>query len=196
LEFAIKVKNSKVFSFSFALLLFCCVTGGVKIQTECSEFIKRNGNLLPAQFYISRSGRLPCKAIIHAVGPIWSSGHMNEKNLLYETIFNVLEEADKQSFASVALPAISTGLYRFPLQLATTVILDAIKNFSKQSQNLHEIHVIDQSPDVISQFCQTAVFVFNDVADAEIVADSAADDPPSKLAARSVTGEWNVQQAA
>jgi len=166
---------------------FCCVTGGEEIQRECREHIKVNGALLPAQCYVSKSGRLPCKAVIHAVGPIWSSGHKNEKNLLYETVLNVLEEAESRSFTSVTWPAISTGIYRFPLQLATTIILDAIKNFVEQSlpsQKLREVHIIDQIASTISQFCETADTVFKDVEDAEIERVSANDDSSNKLAAQ------------
>jgi len=164
-------------------MFFCCITGGEEIQRECSEFIKVSGALLPAQFYVSKSGRLPCKAVIHAVGPIWSSGHMNEKNLLYETVFNVLEEAESRSFTSVALPAISTGIYRFPLQLATTIILEAVKNFVEQSlpsQKLREVHIIDQIASTILEFCKTADTVFKDVGGMEIVRVSASDDVSSK----------------
>jgi len=146
--------------------------------------------LLPAQFYVSKPGRLPCKAIIHAVGPIWSSGHKNEKNLLYETVVNILEEAERRQFTSVALPAISTGLYRFPLQLATNVILDAVKDVLKQPlkpQTLREVHIIDQSSNVISQFCKTATTMFKDVDGVEIAHVSASDDVPSNKVAARVT---------
>jgi len=171
-------------------VLFFSVTGGVEIQKECHEFIKRNDYLLPAQLYVSKSGRLPCKAIIHAVGPIWSSGHNNEKNLLYETVFNVFEEAEHRGFTSIALPAISTGIYRFPVQLATTVILDAIKNFLKQpllTQKLREVHIIDQNTDVIAQFCKTAVSAFEDVDDVTVVQAPASDASFSKVTASSLT---------
>jgi len=145
--------------------------------------------LLPAQVYVSKPGRLPCKAIIHAVGPIWSSGHMNEKNLLYETVFNILEEAESRGFASVALPAISTGNYGFPLRLAANTILEAVRNFLKQpmsSRSLHEVHVIDQSVEVISQFCETAAaVVFKDVDNAEVVNVPAGDVPAKKVAPKS-----------
>jgi len=166
------------------IVLFCHATGGVEIQRECSEFVKKNGHLLTAHFYVSKAGRLPCKAVIHAVGPIWSSGHMDEKNLLYETVFNVVEEANRQKFTSIALPAISTGLYRFPLQLATTIILDAVKNFMQEpsllQRKLREVHIIDQSASVISEFCKTAETVFGDVDNAEIVRVSASDGSTNK----------------
>lgn len=166
-------------------MLFCYVTGGVEIQRECQEFIKTNGSLLAAQLYVSKSGRLPCKAIIHAVGPIWSSGHNNEKNVLYQTIFNVLEKAESQNFTSIALPAISTGIYQFPLQLATTIILEAIKDFLKQSlptQKLREVHIIDQSTSVITEFCKTAVSTFEDVDDVSIVHTPDSDAASNKVA--------------
>ena len=159
--------------------------GGAEIQRECRKFINTNGALLPAQCYVSKSGRLPCKAVIHAVGPIWSSGYANEKNELYGTVFTVLEEAESRSFTSVALPAISTGIYQFPLELATTIILEAVKNFLKQpvpSQKLREVHVIDQSSGVISQFCQAAPTVFEDVDDVKIVHASASSGSSSDKA--------------
>ena len=146
--------------------------------------MKKNGPLLTAQVYASKAGHLPCKAVIHAVGPIWSSGHRDEKNLLFETVFNVLEEADRQRFTSIALPAISTGLYRFPLQLATGVILDAVKNFVLKTDKLREVHIIDQSADVISEFCKTAETVFGNVDDAEIVHISASDKAASAQTTR------------
>ena len=148
--------------------------------------MKKNGHLLTAHFFVSKAGRLPCKAVIHAVGPIWSSGQMDERNLLYETVFNVLEEANRQGFASVALPAISTGLYRFPLQLATAVILDAVKNFVQQpmlKRKLNQVHIIDQSTNVVSEFCKTARTVFADVDNAEIVHVSASDSSTNRTAA-------------
>jgi len=174
------------------VVMFCFVTGGIEIQRECTEFVKKNGPLLTAQVYVSKAGRLPCKAVIHAVGPIWSSGHMGEKNLLYETVFNVLEEANKQQFTSVALPAISTGIYGFPLQLATSVFLDAVKNFVQQPmliRKLCEVHIIDQNASVISEFCKTAETVFTDVDDAEIVHVSASDGSATKAAARLSSAE-------
>jgi len=164
----------------------------MEIQEECHEFIKSNGALLPAQVYVSKSGRLPCRAIIHAVGPIWSSGHSNEQNLLYETVFNVLEAAEGRSFTSIALPAISTGIYRFPLQLATTAILDAVKDFLKQSlptQNLCEVHIIDQNTNVIEQFCKMAESVFEDVDNVRIVHASDSDVALRSLAQTTRPGE-------
>jgi len=179
--------NTAKFQFDVLCFIVMACEGGAEIQRECSSFIKINGPLLQAQLYVSKSGRLPCKAVIHAVGPIWSSGQKDEKNLLYETVFNILEEAEDRSFTSVALPAISTGLYRFPLQLATRIILDAVKSFVKQAsptQKLREVHIIDQSSDVISQFCETAATVFEDVDDVRIIHVSASDASSNEVAAR------------
>ena len=142
--------------------------------------------MLPAQFYVSKPGRLPCKAIIHAVGPIWSSGHGSEKNSLYETVVNILEEAERRMFTSVALPTISAGIYQFPLQLATATILEAVRDFLKQPmppQKLHEVHIIDRSLDAVLQFCATAVVVFGDV-DNVHVSDGSGSSNTSRLSSQ------------
>lgn len=169
--------------------MLCFLSGGVEIQKECSAFIKQNGSLLPAQFYVSKPGRLPCAAVIHAVGPIWSSGHRSEQNLLYETIFNVLEEADARGYSSVALPAVSTGIYRFPLELAAVIIVDAVKNFAMQptpSQKLRQVHLVDPTSSVARQFCRAAEAAFTDVEGVELVHAADDDTPANTMAAGDV----------
>jgi len=141
-----------------------CV-GGREIQDECTAFVKRSGRLLPAQFFVSSPGRLQCKAIIHAVGPIWCDGKRNEVNVLFQTVFDALTEADRKNLSSIALPAISTGLFRFPLDLAAKTILEAILEFSKKlTVELFEVHLIDQSFDTAKKFAQISEVIFKNVA--------------------------------
>jgi len=72
--------------------------------------------MIAGNFYVSKPGTLPCKYIIHAVGPMWQNGLKNEANVLYETVYNVLAESERLSLTSVAMPAISTGVFGFPLR--------------------------------------------------------------------------------
>lgn len=76
---------------------------------------------------ITTAGKLPAMAVIHAVGPRWGEGDEHEK--LREAVQSSLRLASEKSFKSISLPAISTGIFGFPLQEAVDVILNAIENF-------------------------------------------------------------------
>lgn len=77
-----------------------CPTGGARITKGCY---------------------LPAKHVIHAVGPIWQDGNCGGEELLVRTYRSVFEVAEQHGITSVALPAISTGAYRFPLDRATRI---------------------------------------------------------------------------
>jgi O-acetyl-ADP-ribose deacetylase (regulator of RNase III) len=77
----------------------------------------------------SSAGLLPAKFIFHAVGPIWRGGQQREAELLRSCFRRCLELAAKHQCASIAFPAISTGVYRFPIDLAAENSLNEIRNF-------------------------------------------------------------------
>ena len=82
----------------------------------------------------SRGYRLPAKWVIHTVGPVWLGGERNEDNLLascYQTSFRLARELGVRS---IAFPAISTGVYRFPLQRSAKIaLLKTKKELEKES---------------------------------------------------------------
>jgi len=75
------------------------------------------------QAKITGGYRLPAKKIIHTVGPYWSSGNNREDELLANCYRNSLALAAKNDIHTIAFPAISTGIYRFPLERATEIAL-------------------------------------------------------------------------
>jgi O-acetyl-ADP-ribose deacetylase (regulator of RNase III) len=75
------------------------------------------------------AGLLTAKYIFHAVGPVWRGGHDQEAKLLRSCYRRCLELAVKHDCQSLAFPAISTGVYRFPVDLAAENSLDEIKSF-------------------------------------------------------------------
>ena len=126
--------------------------GGKKIQDECDQFITDHGFLLDGQVAVTTSGNLPCKRIVHAVGPKWgldanlqrSKGKKTkEEKHLHFAVTNALKKAG--DFKSVAIPAISTGVYGFPRDLCAKVMIDAALEFSEKNPkcSLSEIHFID-----------------------------------------------------
>jgi O-acetyl-ADP-ribose deacetylase (regulator of RNase III) len=75
---------------------------------------------------ITKGYRLPAKWIIHAVGPVWNGGTANEDSLLEGCYRTALALARDRNAASIAFPAISTGIYRFPLERATRIAVSTV----------------------------------------------------------------------
>lgn len=73
--------------------------------------------------------KLPCKYIIHTVGPIWHGGNQDEGKLLAVCYRNSLQIAVDQGIRSVAFPSISTGVYRFPKEKATGIVVKTVNQF-------------------------------------------------------------------
>lgn len=75
---------------------------------------------------ITTAGHLPQLAVIHAVGPIWRGGGQGEDDLLTAAHANVMAAAADRGYASVALPAISCGVFRFPVERAAPLAVGAV----------------------------------------------------------------------
>ncbi|NXQ10158.1 PAR14 polymerase, partial [Peucedramus taeniatus] len=139
---------------------------GPALQEECDELVRKLGNLQPGDAVITRAGKLPCKNVIHAVGPRWS----REKsemcvNLLRKTVKNCLQLAETYNHRSIALPAISGGIFGFPMELCTYSIVSSIKETleeSKGSSSLKEVHLVGFAQDNIQAFSKAFREVFPD----------------------------------
>lgn len=75
---------------------------------------------------ITRGYRLPAKHVIHAVGPVWRGGHAGEEELLASCYRTALELAAAHRLASIAFPAISTGVYAFPADRAARIAVGTV----------------------------------------------------------------------
>ncbi len=83
---------------------------------ELLEFNRKLGGCETGEAKISPGFKLPAKFIIHTVGPVWQGGKSNEDSLLENCYLNSLKLAVKNKIKSIAFPAISTGVYGFPLE--------------------------------------------------------------------------------
>jgi O-acetyl-ADP-ribose deacetylase (regulator of RNase III) len=75
---------------------------------------------------ITRGYRLPAKHVIHAVGPVWNGGRANEDDLLASCYRTALALAAEHRLASIAFPAISTGIYAFPADRAARIAVGTV----------------------------------------------------------------------
>lgn len=98
---------------------------GPKLLEECSML----GGCRTGQAKITRGYDLPARYVIHAVGPHWSSGQHGEDDLLASAYRSSLELAAQHDCQSVAFPAISTGIYSFPLERATRIAVSEVNRF-------------------------------------------------------------------
>ena len=101
--------------------------GGIIIQEESDKIDKVPvGNAV-----ITGSGNLPCKAVIHAVGPKYGEG--NEDQKLRSALKNALKLAERNGFKSIAIPAISSGIFGFPKVRCAKTLVDELMSFIKSS---------------------------------------------------------------
>nr|XP_042699053.1 protein mono-ADP-ribosyltransferase PARP14 isoform X1 [Chrysemys picta bellii]XP_042699054.1 protein mono-ADP-ribosyltransferase PARP14 isoform X2 [Chrysemys picta bellii] len=120
---------------------------GPELQTECDHIVRKRGPLQPGRAVITDAGNLPCKQVIHAVGPRWRD-HEPEKcvRLLKRAIKESLQLAETYNHHSIAIPAISSGIFGFPLKLCAQSIAKSIKETLEDSPGescLREIHLVD-----------------------------------------------------
>lgn len=96
----------------------------------------------PGDAVASSAGRLPAKYVFHAVGPVWRGGQQRETELLRSCYRRCLDLAVKLDCSSIAFPAISTGVYRFPVDLAAENSLDEIKSFLEAEKKVLSVRVV------------------------------------------------------
>ena len=103
--------------------------GGRQIQNESDAWVRQHGPVRHDRPAITSAGNLPSRYVIHAVGPVWGEG--DEPAKLAAAVTGALELAEQRGLLSLALPAISTGIFGFPKDLAAEVILRAITDFAE-----------------------------------------------------------------
>ena len=97
--------------------------------------------------------QLPAKFIIHTVGPIWQGGNHNESELLSSCYRNVMREASKLDIRSLAFPAISCGVYRYPMAEAVSIAVREVSEF-KHPNAPEEILFACFSDDMLKLYSQ------------------------------------------
>lgn len=135
--------------------------GGSIIQMESDQWLEENGPVQHASPAYTSGGDLPCKYVIHAVGPIWGEGDEDKK--LAEAVAGSLVLGDQLGLSSIAFPTISTGIFRFPIERAAKIILEAFRTYIKQNPaaNLGQIRLVLYDQQSLYVFLRIAESVFD-----------------------------------
>lgn len=111
--------------------------GGYIIQEESNKI----GSCETGKAVITTGGNLKARFVIHTVGPIYGEGNEDEK--LKSAVLSCLNLADDKDLKSIAFPAISTGVYRFPKDRCAEIMLNTIISYIKNKKtNLREIYIV------------------------------------------------------
>lgn len=108
---------------------------GSELLAECRAL----GGCNTGDAKITRGYRLPAQYIIHTVGPIWRGGNDREDELLASCYRRSLEVATHNGVRTIAFPAISTGIYSFPIQRATRIAVQTVKDFLATDDSIEQV---------------------------------------------------------
>uniref|UniRef100_UPI0037E787C7 protein mono-ADP-ribosyltransferase PARP9 n=1 Tax=Semicossyphus pulcher TaxID=241346 RepID=UPI0037E787C7 len=116
--------------------------GGPQIQRESDDFIHKHGHLSPGDAIVTGAGSLPCSHIIHAVGPRLSqvfpmSDISRAEPQLKKAIWSILDRVRDHRLQSVAIPAISSGIFNYPLPQCALTIVSAVKDYCEHYFHWH-----------------------------------------------------------
>ena len=126
--------------------------GGPAIQSESDAWVEANGPLAEGQAAVTSAGELVAHNVIHVAGPIYRKGQDNE-GLLRAAVTGALDAANELGARSIAFPAISAGIYGYPVAEATAVIASEIHSWLRQgSGTIREIRLVAFDPTVARHF--------------------------------------------
>ena len=100
------------------------------------------GGCKTGQAKITPGFRLPARFVIHTVGPVWRGGEQGEPELLAQCYRHSLQLAEDNHLASVAFPAISTGIYGYPAEAAAQIAVDELRRPRAQGSSLKELVLV------------------------------------------------------
>ncbi len=143
------------------LALALLKAAGPSLQQTSDQHTKANGPLKPGEAIITDAGRLPCKYVVHAVGPCFSdSDRGTTVQRLRRAVRESLNQASSKNCSSIAIPVISSGIFGCPLDLCTESIAKELHEYIEYHNNggsnstLTEIHLVDNNGSTVNAITQ------------------------------------------
>ncbi|XP_040897571.1 protein mono-ADP-ribosyltransferase PARP14-like isoform X2 [Toxotes jaculatrix] len=140
---------------------------GPQLQKISNDYISKNGHLRPGDAITTDAGNLPCRYVIHAVGPRFSdSDKRTSVSRLKLAVKESLKQAAMVNCSTVALPAISSGVFGFPVDLCAETIAQAVREYCDSPQgpgSLTGIHLVDNNSNTVRVLAEAVNQEFADL---------------------------------
>jgi O-acetyl-ADP-ribose deacetylase len=111
--------------------------GGPVIKQESNLWVRTHGVVKTGSVAVTSGGLLKARFVIHAVGPVYGSG--DEENKLSSAVRSALEAAESRHLGSIAFPAISAGIFGFPIDRCARIMFDTLTAFFQQERFLKTV---------------------------------------------------------
>jgi O-acetyl-ADP-ribose deacetylase (regulator of RNase III) len=121
---------------------------GPDLLAECRTL----GGCRPGEAKITRGYDLPARFVIHTVGPVWSGGTRGEPEILADCYRNSLRLAIENGIQTIAFPAISCGVYRYPIADATRIAVDTTNEFLRDDDSITAVTFAVFSDDLCATY--------------------------------------------
>jgi O-acetyl-ADP-ribose deacetylase (regulator of RNase III) len=130
--------------------------GGPAIYQECRKILRERGELRDGEAVMTTGGKLPARYVIHAVGPVWRGGSDQEPERLRSCYRESMELADRRGLKSIAFPAISTGVFGYPIEPAAEIAVSEVVNVLQGTKQLNDVHFVLFDPATFAGFVAKA----------------------------------------
>ena len=130
--------------------------GGPTITEECRRIRAERGPLLPGQAVATNAGSLQAKYVIHVVGPVWQGGQHEEATALSNCYLESMRIADDLKMHSIAFPAISTGIFGYPIEQAAWVAIPSVMESLRSAKHLVLVNIVLFDRSTLNTFAQAA----------------------------------------
>ncbi len=126
--------------------------GGPAIAAACGRFVQEHGEVAPGKVAATTAGKLPVRCIIHAVGPVWSGGRAGEAETLASCYREAIALAGKLGLRSIVFPAISTGIFGYPIESAAAVAVEAAAEALQNCASVRDARFVLFDRDALQAF--------------------------------------------
>ncbi|KAG2459584.1 PAR14 polymerase, partial [Polypterus senegalus] len=135
---------------------------GPDLQDQCDKYTQKNGKVKVGDVVKTAAGNLPCKYVLHAVGPRWHSKSESEP-VLKNVVMKTLKSAEDLGCKSIAIPAISSGIFGYPLDLCAETIVNSIREYYKNSHegsSLRKVNLVDNDDKTVQAISEAVQRIF------------------------------------
>lgn len=148
------------------LALALLQAAGPALQALSNEHVAKSGELKPGDAVVTDGCNLPCKYVVHVVGPRFSDHDKKTSvSLLSRAVKQSLTQAESFNCSTIALPAISSGVFGFPADLCADTIAEAVREYCDGPRlgSLTEIHLVDNKDSTVKVLAKAVNTVFIDL---------------------------------